>query len=186
MDEQVLRQQQRYDQGWRGAIEQGRAHRGNLLTNLEFLDRTALLKPTDKMLEIGCGAGGIVAELTRRGHDIVGTDLSHEIIAYGLQLHGNIRLEVQAAEELSYADGTFDAKVRRKVTFVDPAACTGCSDCERVCTVAIADRFNENLAASRASSTCASSTSSTRRRCRRRPTAWSSRPCGVTTSCARA
>jgi heterodisulfide reductase subunit A len=48
------------------------------------------------------------------------------------------------------ADGTFDAKVRRKVTFVDPAACTGCSDCERVCTVAIADRFNENLAASRA------------------------------------
>jgi 2-polyprenyl-3-methyl-5-hydroxy-6-metoxy-1,4-benzoquinol methylase len=108
MDEQVLRQQQRYDQGWHGAIEQGRAHRGNLQTNVEFLDKTGLLKPTDKILEIGCGAGGIVAELTKRGHDIVGTDLSHEIIAYGLKLHGNIRLEVQAAEELSYADGTFD------------------------------------------------------------------------------
>jgi 2-polyprenyl-3-methyl-5-hydroxy-6-metoxy-1,4-benzoquinol methylase len=108
MDEQLLRQQQRYDQGWRGAIEQGRAHRGNVQTNMEFLDRTGLLKPTDKILEIGCGAGGIVAELTKRGHDIVGTDLSHEIIAYGLQLHGNIRLEVQPAEELPYADGMFD------------------------------------------------------------------------------
>jgi 2-polyprenyl-3-methyl-5-hydroxy-6-metoxy-1,4-benzoquinol methylase len=108
MDEQLLRQQQRYDQSWRGNIAQGRAHAGNLQTNIEFLDRGRLLKPADKILEIGCGTGGIVAELTRRGHDIIGTDLSHEIIAYGLQLHGNIRLEVQAAEELSYANGTFD------------------------------------------------------------------------------
>jgi 2-polyprenyl-3-methyl-5-hydroxy-6-metoxy-1,4-benzoquinol methylase len=108
MDEQLLRLQQRYNEGWRGAIEQGRAHRGNLQTNLEFLDRTGLLKPTDKILEIGCGAAGIVAELTQRGHDIIGTDLSREVIAYGLKTYGNIRLEVQAAEELSYADGTFD------------------------------------------------------------------------------
>jgi 2-polyprenyl-3-methyl-5-hydroxy-6-metoxy-1,4-benzoquinol methylase len=108
MDEEVLRQQQRYDQSWRGNIQQGRAHAGNLQTNLEFLDRTGLLKPSDKILEIGCGSGDVVAELTRRGHDIVGTDLSQEIVAYGLKLHSGIRLEVQAAEELSYADGTFD------------------------------------------------------------------------------
>ncbi len=108
MDEQLLRQQQRYDQSWRGNIQQGRAYPGNLQTNLEFLDRTGRLKPTDKILEIGCGTGGMVAVLTRRGHDIIGTDLSDEIIAYGLQLHGPLRLEVQAAEELSYADATFD------------------------------------------------------------------------------
>lgn len=48
------------------------------------------------------------------------------------------------------ADGGFVARVRRKATFVDPAACTGCADCEPVCTVAIADRFNADLAASRA------------------------------------
>ena len=108
MDEQLLRQQQRYDQGWRGVIEQGRAQRGNWQTNMEFLDRTGLLKPSDKILEIGCGVGGIVAELSRRGHDIIGTDISREIIAHGLRIHDGIRLEVQPAEELSYADQTFD------------------------------------------------------------------------------
>jgi len=47
-------------------------------------------------------------------------------------------------------DGTFAATVRRKPTFVDLAACTGCQDCERACTVAIPDRFNADLVATRA------------------------------------
>jgi SAM-dependent methyltransferase len=108
MDEQLVQQQKRCDEGWRGTIAAGRAHSGNLQTNMEFLARTGLLKPTDKILEIGCGTGGIVAELTRRGHDIIGTDISREIVAYGLEIHEGIRLDVQPAEELPYADGTFD------------------------------------------------------------------------------
>jgi 2-polyprenyl-3-methyl-5-hydroxy-6-metoxy-1,4-benzoquinol methylase len=108
MDEQLLQQQRRYDEGWRGAIAAGHAHRGNFQTNVEFLARTALLRPTDKILEIGCGMGAIVAELSHQGYDIVGTDISHEAIAYGLKQHGDVRLEVQPAEELSYADETFD------------------------------------------------------------------------------
>ena len=58
--------------------------------------------------------------------------------------HPNVTLmtsaEVDGIERS--ADGGFVARVRKKATFVDPAACTGCSDCERACTVAIADRFN--------------------------------------------
>jgi heterodisulfide reductase subunit A-like polyferredoxin len=48
------------------------------------------------------------------------------------------------------ADGGFVARVRKKATFVDPSACTGCGECERTCTVAIADKFNFDLAAGRA------------------------------------
>ncbi len=47
-------------------------------------------------------------------------------------------------------DGSFRIRFQRKTTFVDPAACTGCGECEVVCTVPIADEFNFNLIARRA------------------------------------
>jgi heterodisulfide reductase subunit A len=47
-------------------------------------------------------------------------------------------------------DGTFAVRLLKKPTFVDPAACTGCGDCELACTVAIPDKFNAGLVATRA------------------------------------
>ena len=47
-------------------------------------------------------------------------------------------------------DGTFTVRLLKKPTFVDPAACTGCGDCELACTVAISDKFNADLVATRA------------------------------------
>lgn len=47
-------------------------------------------------------------------------------------------------------DGTFAVRLLRKPTFVDSAACTGCGECELACTVAIPDRFNADLVATRA------------------------------------
>jgi heterodisulfide reductase subunit A len=46
--------------------------------------------------------------------------------------------------------GRFHATVREKPTFVDWAACTGCSDCQTACTVAVPDQFNADLVARRA------------------------------------
>ena len=46
--------------------------------------------------------------------------------------------------------GGFHATVRQKATYVDPALCTGCQDCERVCTVAVPDQFNADLVPRRA------------------------------------
>ena len=46
--------------------------------------------------------------------------------------------------------GNFEVKVLRKPMFVDPAACTGCGECELACTVAVPDKFNEDLVAHRA------------------------------------
>ncbi len=107
-DEQLREQQSFYDAGWRGELDRGKEQRGNLQANLDFLARTDLLRPGHKILEIGCGIGTVVAELTKQGYDATGTDISQVAIEYGRAKYGNVRLEVQPAEELPYADGTFD------------------------------------------------------------------------------
>ena len=56
--------------------------------------------------------------------------------------------EVMGIERAS--DGAFRATVKEKSTFVDWAACTGCSDCQTACTVAVPDEFNSDLVARRA------------------------------------
>ncbi len=107
-DEQLREQQSFYDAGWRGELDRGKEQRGNLQANLDFLARTDLLRPGHKILEIGCGIGTVVAELTKQGYDATGTDISQVAIEHGRTKYGNVRLEVQPAEELPYADGTFD------------------------------------------------------------------------------
>ncbi|MGW8284757.1 MAG: FAD-dependent oxidoreductase [Candidatus Deferrimicrobiaceae bacterium] len=66
--------------------------------------------------------------------------------------HPNVDLlvysEVEGIEP--QADGSFAVKLTKKPTFVDPAACTGCGDCELACSVAIPDKFNFDLVAGRA------------------------------------
>ncbi len=108
MDEDLKKQQQLYDDGWRKELWAGKEERGNLQTNLEFLALTDLLKPHDRILEIGCGIGSVVFELSRKGHDVRGIDISGEAIEYGRKKYGDIPLDVQAAEALPYEDGSFD------------------------------------------------------------------------------
>lgn len=109
MEESLREQQELYDQTWRGGLAKGKEQRGNLETNLDFLAETNLLKPNDRILEIGCGIGSVVFELTKQGYNVLGTDISREAIAYGLKKYENIRLEVQAAEALPYENESFDA-----------------------------------------------------------------------------
>jgi ubiquinone/menaquinone biosynthesis C-methylase UbiE len=108
MDEALKQQQELYDKGWSSELARGKEQRGNLQTNLEFLDKINLLKRDDKILEIGCGIGSIVNELTQRGFNITGTDISNEAINYGRKKYGDIRLDVQPAENLPYSDKAFN------------------------------------------------------------------------------
>jgi len=108
MDEDLKKQQELYDKGWRKELSAGKEQRGNLRTNLEFLAQTNLLKPNDRILEIGCGIGSVVFELSGQGYDITGTDISGEAITYGLKKYGDIKLQVQPAEDLQFEDETFD------------------------------------------------------------------------------
>lgn len=107
-DEQLNRQQELYDAGWKGELARGKEQRGNLRTNLDFLAQTSLLKSGDRILEIGCGIGTIVSELAGQGYDVRGTDISRVAIEYGRAKYPGVRLDVQPAEELPYESGTFD------------------------------------------------------------------------------
>lgn len=108
MDKDLKKQQELYDNSWRMALEAGTEEYGNLQTNLEFLAKTNLLQPNYKILEIGCGIGTIVFELTKQGYDIIGSDISGEAIAYGRKKYGNGNLKVEAAEKLLFENETFD------------------------------------------------------------------------------
>jgi ubiquinone/menaquinone biosynthesis C-methylase UbiE len=108
MDENLKKQQELYDRGWHKELQAGKEERGNLKTNLEFLAQTDLLKPHDRILEIGCGIGTVVHELSKKGHDIIGIDISSEAIEYGRKKYGDISLEVQAAETLPYENESFE------------------------------------------------------------------------------
>jgi heterodisulfide reductase subunit A len=65
--------------------------------------------------------------------------------------HPNIDLfNYTEVEHIDRNHDGFRVRLQRKATFVDPAACTGCSECEKACTVALVDQFNYDLAARRA------------------------------------
>ena len=66
--------------------------------------------------------------------------------------HPNITVLTHSEIEqiVQNGNGGFFAKLFKNSTYVDPAACTGCGECELACTVAIPDQFNFNLAARRA------------------------------------
>lgn len=66
--------------------------------------------------------------------------------------HPNVDLMVYSeVEEIDRnGKGTFNVKVRKKPTYVNPSLCTGCRQCETACNVAVPDQFNANLAARRA------------------------------------
>lgn len=88
----------RYDGRWRPLAEKLAAHYG--------------LKPGDRLLDIGCGKGYLLYELTRvvPGLTVAGLDIS----AYGIEnAKEEMRpfLEVGDCRRLPYADGSFDAAI---------------------------------------------------------------------------
>lgn len=108
MDQEQKEQQEFYDDTWRKSLDEGTENRGNLQANLQFLQETNLLKTSDKILEIGCGTGSLVHELSGKGFDITGMDISQEAITYGIKKYRDIKLSVQPTEQLSFADESFN------------------------------------------------------------------------------
>lgn len=109
MDGRTLQQQARYDETWKSGLAGGKEQRGDLATNVAFLDRSGLIRAGLDVLELGCGIGSIVHELAGRGCRAVGSDISEVAVRYGREKYPGLRLEVQPAEELPYADASFDA-----------------------------------------------------------------------------
>lgn len=86
---------------------------------LARLDGRLVLPPSSDVLELGCGAGGLVALLRERFHPrrLVGTDLDPEQVAAAREflaarwgsLPPDVEIEETDALELPFSDGSFDA-----------------------------------------------------------------------------
>jgi ubiquinone/menaquinone biosynthesis C-methylase UbiE len=78
-------------------------------------DRLAAAGDLDarRVLDIGCGTGAVAIHLARRhGCAVVGVDPSSEMLAVARAKHGrSVRFEQARAEELPFADGSFDRAI---------------------------------------------------------------------------
>lgn len=79
-----------------------------------------------KVLDVGCGPGALTAELVARlgPEGVAAVDPSEPFVAAAQARHPGVDVRISAAEELPYADGTFDATIAQLVVhfMTDPVA----------------------------------------------------------------
>lgn len=73
-------------------------------SHLRRIDRLVAISDDDRVLEVGCGQGHLTMTLADRGVDIVGVDANPEAV----ELAGSDRVRHMYAQELDFADETFD------------------------------------------------------------------------------
>jgi SAM-dependent methyltransferase len=72
--------------------------------------RDLLLPPTAKIMDYGCGYGRTCSELTEAGYqNVIGIDISEEMIKRGRCLNGNLDLRVFDGRSTDFEDRFFDA-----------------------------------------------------------------------------
>lgn len=94
-----------------------------------FLDAAAI-QPTDSVLDIGCGSGATTRAAAARAKQVLGVDLSGQLVELGRQRSagiGNIRFEQADAQVHPFAEGEFDVVISRNgsMFFDDPVAAFG-------------------------------------------------------------
>jgi ubiquinone/menaquinone biosynthesis C-methylase UbiE len=94
---------------------------------LEKIRAATAPKKTERILDLGCGPGIVSAALAPHAREVVGFDLTPEMLEKARQRCekaglSNLRFELGRAEQLPFAEGTFDAVVTRLTLhhFPDP------------------------------------------------------------------
>jgi ubiquinone/menaquinone biosynthesis C-methylase UbiE len=65
--------------------------------------------PGAKLLDVATGLGYVAGEATRRGLDVIGTDIAANMLVEARQRFAETKFEIADAERLPYADASFDA-----------------------------------------------------------------------------
>jgi len=64
-----------------------------------------------RVLDVACGPGYVAAAAARRGASVVGVDVAEAMLALARRAHPELELLAADAEDLPFADATFDAVV---------------------------------------------------------------------------
>ena len=77
-----------------------------------------------KILDVGCGTGFFTILLAKQGHEVIGIDLTPEMIERSINLakeeQANCHFRVMDAENLEFEDETFDLIISRNLTWTLP------------------------------------------------------------------
>lgn len=79
-----------------------------------------------KILDVGCGSGFFTILLGKQGHEVLGTDLTPDMIEKSRELAKeegvDCKFEIMDAENLDFPDETFDVVISRNLTWTLPDA----------------------------------------------------------------
>lgn len=79
--------------------------------NIEPLLDAAGVRPGSRVLDIGTGPGMLAAAAAARAANVIGFDMSEEMVSLARQLHPGLTFEQGLADRLPCSDGQFDAVV---------------------------------------------------------------------------
>ena len=86
----------------------------------------------DHVLDVGCGPGALTAELLQRGAVVSAADPSPQFVAAARERYPDVDVQQATAEELPYADGSFDEVLAQLVVHFMDEPVHGLSEMARV------------------------------------------------------
>jgi ubiquinone/menaquinone biosynthesis C-methylase UbiE len=109
-------------------------HVKNLMTRLRFVVQAVEghLPRGAKILDVGCGPGGMAAKLIELGYEVWGVDIAENMIRHAQERCGAERFRVGDIEQIPFPDNTFDGVVCLGVIEYLDADASALGEIERV------------------------------------------------------
>jgi SAM-dependent methyltransferase len=85
-----------------------------------------------RVLDVGCGPGALIAELVERGADVSGVDPSPQFVAAVRERYPAVEVRQATAEQLPFEDGSFDSALAQLVVHFMADPVSGISEMGRV------------------------------------------------------